>query len=122
MFLLLWLAAELGILATMNKPSSHYYQQLVMPVLLLAGMGLTVFARAVVRLPAGDRRLAWRWAAAATVVLTVIAAMPLCAQAARRARTLDYQAEVREFAWYLANWSGRWNIPDDQGNPSHAGQ
>ncbi len=119
-FLLLWLAAELCILATMNKPSSHYYQQLVMPLLLLAGTGLTVFARAVVRLPAEERRLAWRWAAVATVVLTVIAAMPLGAQAAKRARTLDHQAEVREFAWYLANWSERWNIPDDQRNPSHA--
>ena len=58
----------------------------------------------------------------ATVLLTIIAAMPLGAQAAKRARTLDHQAEAREFAWYLANWSERWNIPNDQRNPSHAGE
>ncbi len=114
-FLVVWLAAELAILSTMNKPSSHYFQQMVMPAVLLGGCGMAAFLRGTEGLPTTDRSSARSWAAATAVILAALVLMPLGAAASRRVRTFDYRREVSEFAWYLANWSPRWNIPDEHG-------
>jgi len=98
----LWLVIELAILAAMRKPATHYYQQIVGPVVLLSGFGLAAIRDHLSRLDGATRAAVGRWACATTVVLIVVAAMPLFSAASSRIGTMDYEAEVREFATRIA--------------------
>ncbi len=101
-FLSLWLVIELAILAAMRKPASHYYQQIVAPVVLLSGFGLAAFRNGLSRLDVATRATVWRWSCVTTVVLIMHAAMPLFSAASSRIGTMDYDVEVREFAARVA--------------------
>ncbi len=101
-FLSFWLVTELSILAAMRKPATHYYQQIVAPVVLLSGFGLASFQYRVTQLDRATGAAVGRWACATTIALLVIAAMPLLSAAKSRIGTMDYNVEVREFADRIA--------------------
>ena len=97
-FLAIWLLVELVILAAMRKPASHYYQQIVAPLTLLAGLGLAAFQNGVAPLGEDARGMMRRWAGATTALVLLTAAMPLFAAASSRMHTLNYREEVEAFA------------------------
>jgi hypothetical protein len=98
LFAFLWLVVELLILSSMVKPSTHYYQPIVVPGCLLAGCAITTVARRLAGAGVRERLRAWRWIGATTGVLLLLSAMPLLAEARKRAHTFDARAEVRAFA------------------------
>jgi len=106
-FAWLWLVVELAVLWSMTKPSAHYYQQVVAPAVLLAGLGMSRLACAVRTLRWRDRLRVCRWAGVLTAVLMLFAVMPLAATISRRAHTFSYEIEVRAFAEWRATWSAR---------------
>jgi hypothetical protein len=106
-FAWLWLVVELAVLWSMTKPSAHYYQQVVAPAVLLAGLGMSRLACAVRTLRLRGRLRVWRWAGVLTAVLMLFAVMPLAATISRRAHTFSYEIEVRAFAEWRATWSAR---------------
>ena len=88
----------------MTKPCLHYYQQIVVPVAMLAGLAITRFRRSLTERAAIRVRI-WRWVSVISAVLALRAAMPLLAEPVRRARGFDYQAEVVQFDHWLKTWS-----------------
>ncbi len=103
-FVLLWLAAELVILVAMTKPASHYYQQIVAPVILLAGFGIDSFAREIKGTRRSDRVIAWQWVIAGTVTLAAFSVMPLLEETFKRSQRFVYQTEIDEFRQHIETW------------------
>ncbi len=97
-FFLLWGAVEIAMVWSMFKPASHYYQQLVAPIVMVSGQCFACGCAAVNRLALDDALRVRRWIAVATATLVVIAAAPVLAEFSRRIHTFDYQEEVEEFA------------------------
>lgn len=102
-----WLIAELIVVVSIQHVRAHYYQLLVPPLVLLAGVGMHRMAVAVRAVSGRQRWRAWRFNIAATVVLVAMAMMALSAETSRRVGTFDYTAEVNEFADWLQTWSPR---------------
>lgn len=102
-FAMLWLATELTMLALMAKPSSHYYQQVVGPAALVAGLAMGVFVHSLGVYPPELRRriLGWTWAV--TAVLALLAATPLMTSGWQY-RTFRRDTEVRTFQAWLSAW------------------
>lgn len=107
---LLWLAAEIALLMLLTRGSGHYFQQVVPPAALTGGVGI-VLVRAVVqrwRWPA--RRWALNVTTAATVVLLLVAVMPMLSAASRRVGTLNVAEEQRVFQTWLSSGSVRQKV------------
>jgi len=100
-----WLAVEAAIVWSLVGTWLHYYQQIVAPMVLLAGIGAVGFSDRIQTVGGADRLVAWRWAAVVTCVLTVVAAMPVAADSASRMHRLDREREVERFAWWLEHWT-----------------
>jgi len=96
--LTVWLVVELATLVAMRKPATHYYQQIVAPLVLLSGFGLSMFCQRVSRLRDSARVKVWRWAGGTTLVWLILAAMPLFSSASSRIGTMNYRDEVHNFA------------------------
>lgn len=116
-FACLWFVAEAILLGLLQIPSTHYYQQIVAPAALLAGIGLTAINRRLAELPLRPRWKAHRWIAATTAGLALLTLMPLLAAAAKLAPTFDPQAEVREYDRLMADWSKRADVPIEERRP-----
>ena len=99
-FLGCWLTIEIVLLWSMRKPCMHYYQQLILPAALAAGLGVHRLRLALASSPARGIRI-WRCVAAASAVLVIWACMPLFAELPRRCRCFDARAEVTDFADWL---------------------
>ncbi len=96
-FVLLWVAAELAILGSMTKPSSHYFQQIVAPLSMLGALGFARFAKACSALEDVARNRTQRWLGATMAVITLVASRPIFSEASRRVPTFDYQRETDDF-------------------------
>lgn len=99
-FATVWLLFEAVLVWSMTKPAMHYYQQLVLPMALVAGWGVEGLRRAVAQDRPRGRRI-WPWFQAITVALTIQAAAPLLAATVHRWGNFDYQAEVTGFQNWL---------------------
>jgi hypothetical protein len=93
-FALIWLAMEVALLAAMVKPSTHYYQPVVAPLVLLA-------ACAARRL---QQSSLWNWIGVTAAGLAVLAALPLINGVRARGGWPDLNYERRAFAGWLAKW------------------
>ena len=102
-FAVLWLAAELTMLALMTKPSSHYYQQVAGPAVLVAGLAMGVFVHSLDAYPPGLRRRILGWTGAATAVLAALAVTPLMTSGWQY-RTFRRDMEVQTFQAWLYAW------------------
>ncbi|MBP7933220.1 MAG: glycosyltransferase family 39 protein [Phycisphaerae bacterium] len=104
-FVWLWLAIEATSVWAMTKPSTHYYQQLVAPVALAAGLALVGVTRRFADLTRRDRLRLWIWVGATTAGFAIVAALPLAAEASKRVHTFDPKNEVVEFDHWVKTWS-----------------
>lgn len=104
-FVPIWLAAEAVILWSMTTPATHYYQQIVAPITLAAGFGISMLAQTLAPLRIRDRVAAWRWVHAGTIVLVVAAAMPLWAEVRKRAHSFSYPSEISGFQQQIETWA-----------------
>ena len=104
-FAWLWFSVEAAIIWAMVKPWAHYYEQIVAPVALLAGFGITTLARSIVPARTSQRMVTWRWVCATTGVLTLVAAMPLLVATSPRIDHLDREMEIKRFEQWLDKWS-----------------
>jgi len=110
-----WLAIELLIVAAMSKPALHYYQLLVSPACLLAGLGMAGFRNRLRHAVPQQETGLWGWAVAGAACLAAGAVLPLAAEASKRLTLWDPQAEAREFAGRLQEGLGhiipQWERP-----------
>ncbi|NLX20094.1 MAG: DUF2029 domain-containing protein [Phycisphaerae bacterium] len=105
-FLLCWLAIEAVGVWSMTKPGTHYYQQVVSPMALLAGLAIAALRSDTGRRwAASERETTWRWLGATTATLALLAAMPVLAAGSMRVYKFDPRVEVVEFAQWQATWS-----------------
>jgi hypothetical protein len=99
-----WLAVELAILWAMSKPCLHYYQQIVVPAALAVGLAIgRPWPRSAAAPLAVARAGRWLYVACAALVLR--AAMPVVAEASKRAHRFDRQAEIVQFERWMETWS-----------------
>lgn len=123
LFAAAWLALELLAVSRLRIPASHYYQQLVTPASLLAGVGMHVFGQALARLPLRARTRAYRSAVAISMLAVALAALPLLAAFSTRLHRFSARDEAAVFQEWLATWSpGRaadhlWKQDADAPNP-----
>lgn len=92
-----WFAVELLILAAMTKPSSHYYQQIAAPCVLLGGLAWKSFLRRISRAIGIDGSIILTWAGITVAVLAFVAARPVFTEASRRLPTFDHRREIDDF-------------------------
>ena len=73
------------------------------------------------RLRPDGRVVAWRWMGVMTATVTVLAALPLFAEASRRVHTFDYQDEVKEFVRWIEPASSASTPPGERDHADDAG-
>jgi hypothetical protein len=92
-----WFAVELLILAAMTKPSSHYYQQIAAPCVLLGGLAWKSFLQRVSRADGREQAGMLTWSGVTVAVLAFVAAGPVFTEASRRIPTFDHRREIEDF-------------------------
>ena len=100
-----WLVIEAAIIATLRIPATHYWQQLVGPLGLLAGLGVSALLNRTLAMTEARHAAVVRWMAASTLMLALAAAGPLLAAMPGALKRIDPAAERAQFADWLATWS-----------------
>lgn len=100
-----WLLIEAAIVAALRIPATHYWQQLVGPLALLAGLGVSALLNRTLALSQARHAAVVRWMAASSLVLGLAAAGPLLAAVPGALKRIDPAAERADFADWLATWS-----------------